>query len=354
MKKFLLLAMAGFMMSACSNDDTPAPNPGTQQGKISFEISAVEDINNGATKSPVYSQEAVQHVTDVKVYAFKQTGADFLYVKTYDVTGWTDGMTFKRYVVNDGDMLDPGAYQFLAVGRDNPDMFTLNSLSAATKYQDMQASIAASGNESEIFSGSALSTIVSEGNRVSILMSRQVAGVLGYFKNVPQQYKNVNVKYLRLTVNNSNKAVNLTNGIGMTPASSFRLIDVDLSGQAVQNGVYTGNDLTAQNVVKLPNTQLNGRFFLPVNGISMTLGLYGEDGTPLKEWSVKDAGNQPIFNILPNHFYSLGIKAKNDSTNGGTPTDPGDDDSPIDLMTDQNIAITISPAWTLIHNMVIQ
>lgn len=352
MKNFMLLATAVFLMSACSNDDTPVPAPDNQAGRISFDISAVEQLD-GTTKSTVYSQDNVQHVTDVKVYAFKQTGSDFLYVKTYDVTGWSDGTSFKRYVVNDADMLAPGTYQFLAVGRNSPNLFTITT-DPTTRYQDLQATITAAGNESELFSGSALSVIADDGNRVNIIMTRAIAGVLGYFKNVPQQYKNTTVKYLRLTVTNANRTVNLATAVGSNPqTSSFRLIDVDLSTQTVQNDVYTGNDL-GPSIIKLPNTQLNGLFFMPVNAVSMTLGLYDQNGVALKEWAVNDIGNLPIFNILPNHFYSLGIKTKTDSTDGGTPSDPTDDDQPIDLMTDQNISITISPNWTLIHNMTIQ
>lgn len=352
MRNFMLLATAVLLMSACSNDDTPAPVPDNQTGKISFEISAVEQLDV-TTKSPVYSQENVQHITDVKVYAFKQTGADFLYVKTYDITGWSDGTDFKRYAVNDADMLTPGTYQFVAVGRNNPNLFTITT-DPTTKYQDFKATITASGNESELFSGSASSVIVDDGNRVNISMTRQIAGILGYFKNVPQQYKNTTVKYLRLTVTNANKAVSLVTGVGSDPlASSFRLIDVDLTTQSVQNDVYTGNDL-GSSIIKLPNTQLNGLFLMPVNAVSMTLGLYDANGNALKEWVVNDTGNLPVFNISPNHFYSLGMKTKTNSTDGGTPGDPSDDDNPIDLMTDQNISITILPNWTLIHNMTIQ
>lgn len=86
----------------------------------------------------------------------------------------------------------------------------------------------------------------------------------------------------------------------------------------------------------------------------MTLGLYDAGGTAIKEWIVKDSnGGASTFNILPNNFYSLGMKAKAGNVNGGT-TDPGDDDAPVDLLQDQNLVITISPAWELIHNLVIQ
>ena len=70
---------------------------------------------------PVYSQEATQHVTRVSVYAFVQNGSTYLHQKTYDITGWTDGTTFKRFAVPDADKLPVGVYKFLAVGRDASD-----------------------------------------------------------------------------------------------------------------------------------------------------------------------------------------------------------------------------------------
>ena len=188
-------------------------------------------------------------------------------------------------------------------------------------------------------------------------MTRKVAGILGYFKNVPQQLNGSTVQYLRLTVSNSNQQVNLTTGTGINTApASYKVIDIDLSGQAVSDGVFIGNDLSSQGVVKVANSQLGGAFYMPVSGVTMTLGLYDSTGTAIKEWIVKDSsnGNATTFDILANHFYSLGIKGVAGSTNGGTPGNTGDDDNPIDLLIDQNIVITISPAWALIHNLIIQ
>lgn len=131
---------------------------------------------------------------------------------------------------------------------------------------------------------------------------------------------------------------------------------MDLSGQAVSNGVYVGNDLSGQGVVKVPNSQLGGSFYMPVSGVSMTLGLYDASGTAIKEWTVSDTNSSGAtqFNLMANHFYALGVKGATGSVDGGTPGNPGDDDAPVDLLTDQNIVITISPAWELIHNLVIQ
>lgn len=362
MKNLIVLAAFSMLMFACSSEDEVPSGPVAGDGQIVFEISAVNKLSSDKdTKAPVYSQEATQHVANVNVYAFVSTDAtNYFWVKTYNIGDWTDGTAFKRYAVAPADTLPAGDYKFLAVGRDASDMFSLPSpINGSTRFEDMIASVGASGNESEIFAGTSAAQIVSKGgSRVSIEMLRKVAGVLGYFKNVPQTLDGLVVKYLRLTVSNVNQKVNLTSGSGINTATTpFRIIDMDLTSQSVVNGVYTGNDLSGQGVVKVPNSQLGGLFLIPVSGVTLTLGLYMADNTPIKEWVVKDAaGNQSSFNIQANHFYSLGMKAQAGNTNGGTggPGDTGDDDAPVDLLTDQNIVITITPAWELIHNLVIQ
>lgn len=361
MKKLMFLVAASlFVFAACSNEDDPSSEVNPENSGITFELSAVNGLTDGiGTRMPVYSQEATQHVTRVSVYAFVQNGSTYLHQKTYDITGWTDGTTFKRFAVPDADKLPVGVYKFLAVGRDASDRFSVTTpTSGNTNYTDMLATIVNSGDESEIFAGSADAEVMAQGGtRVSIEMTRKVAGVLGYFKNVPQVLNGTTVKYLRLKVSNSNQQVNLTNGVGInTAATPYNIIDMDLSGQAVSNGVYVGNDLSGQGVVKVPNSQLGGSFYMPVSGVSMTLGLYDASGTAIKEWTVSDTNSSGAtqFNLLANHFYALGVKGATGSVDGGTPGNPGDDDAPVDLLTDQNIVITISPAWELIHNLVIQ
>lgn len=355
MKKLIFLSMASLFMFACSdNEDSPTGGTDGPQGNVTFEIAAVANLNNGFTRGNVYSQEATQHVTRVSVYAFQNTGSDYVYAKTYEIPGWTDGTAFKRYVVAPADTLPPGDYKFLAVGRDETDMFTVTDPAPSGKYSDMLAIIANSGDETELFAGTATMPVLENGSRISIEMTRQVAGVLGYFKNIPQVLNGVTVRYLRLGTSNVNQQVNLTTGAGInTVPTSYNIIDMDLSGQPVENGLYTGNDLSAQGVVKVANSQLSGSFLIPVSGVQLTLGLYDTNGNPLKTWTVKESSGAATHNIEANHFYALGIKAQAGNVNGGT-ADPNDDDDPIDLLTDQNIVITISSAWELIHNLVIQ
>lgn len=357
MKKLMFFALASAFIFACSdNDSVPNDNQEGTNGALIFEISAVNDLNTSVTRGPVYSQAPDQHVTRVSVYAFKNNDSQYLYTKTYDISGWTDGTTIKRYEVPASDNLPAGDYKLLAVGRDASDQYTVTVPTVATTFESMAASIAASGNETEIFAGSSAVTIALVGNRVSIPMTRKVAGILGYFKNVPQNLNGKTVKYLRLSASATNTAVNLSTGVGSTAGTApFNLIDIDLSTQAVSGEIYVGNDLTGQGVVKLDKSQLGGTFILPVTSVKLTLGLYDETNTAIKTWVVKDSNNggSDTFNITANHFYSLGTKTQAGNTNGGT-GDTGDDDTAIDLLTDQNIVVTISPAWDVIHNLVIQ
>ena len=355
---FIAASMFAFAFASCSDEDDSTQSVVPEKGLVTFEISTVNELSDGITRAPLYSQEASQHVTRVSVYAFRYVSASsaYLYEKTYTVAGWSDGTSFKRFAIPDDDKLPAGTYKFLAVGRDASDLFSVTSPTASTTYGDMLATITNTGEESEIFSGSADATITAQGARVSIEMTRKVAGILGYFKNIPQQMNGRTVQYLRLSVSNSSQQVNLTSGTGLnTTSNSYNIINIDLYGQNVVNGVYTGNDLSSQGVVKVNNSQLAGAFYLPVSGITMTLGLYDAAGNAIKEWIVKDSnGNATTFDILANHFYALGTKGVAGSTNGGTPGDTGDDDNPIDLLTDQNIIISITPAWSLIHNLTIQ
>lgn len=357
MRKLLWMVAASFLLFACSNDNSNAP--AEPQGQV-FELSAVNEAIPGMTTRtrPLYSQEAIQEVERVNIHVFQMAGADYTYLKTFNVPGWTKGSTFMRYTVADADKLPEGNYTFLVIGQEATDNYTLTTpVAGTTKPADMLASVTAPGNESEIFAGVKTVTVSSQGVRVSMTMTRKVAGLLGYFKNVPAQLNGSTVKYLRMTMTNAGTSMNLSTGTGsQSTGASYMVFNLDLSSQSVtSDGVYAGNDLSGQGVVKVANSQLMGKFLVPVGAgaINMTLGLYDADGNTLKTWMVEDAGNADI-NILANHFYALGKKVtKGDTTGGGTP-DPGDDDAPVDLLKDQVIVINIDPSWNTLHNLNIE
>lgn len=156
MRNLLYLSMSCLLMFAsCSKDDEEVPGGNSENAQLTFELAAVNELSTGGvTRAPLYSQEAVQNVTDVKVYAFKNNGTDYVYQATYDIPNWTAGTTFKRYEVPSASNVPIGDYKYLAVGRDANDPYTLPTLTlGTTKFQDMIATVSASGAETELFSG---------------------------------------------------------------------------------------------------------------------------------------------------------------------------------------------------------
>ncbi len=294
-KTFFALGIIG-LLSSCTNEEYNVQK--VEPGTLSFEISIVNSLK---TKSGLYSQEAKHTVEDVKIYAFKKSGSDYLFADSIEIPGWTRGLSTKHHQVPVGDYLSAGEFTFIGIGRNATDRFGLTVLDqGVTTYDTFAASVEASGLESEIFAGSSAIAISSIGVRIPIVMTRQVAGILGYFVNVPAVINGRDVESLRLSVTNSNLTVNLTNGEGTLPSGAvFNIINTDLSNQTVNSeGIYTGNII--QDVIKLDNSQLNGSFLIPVNNVQMTLGLYASNGDALKTWPVSISSQQ--FDILPNNF----------------------------------------------------
>lgn len=348
MKNYLITIALGIFALACSKDDQPIPEANNE---ISIDLSMVEKLQSEPnTRRPVYSQEALQNVGKMDLYIFQQSGANYIYSTTYSIP-WASGQAAGSYTLPAS--LPLGNYKFLAVGRELADDYTLSPLLVTTTFDNFSANIdhASGKRENEIFSGSQPVTIVSGGARVNILSTRQVAGILGYFQNVPKTINAVPVRYLRLMMNSSNSSVNLTTSAGSISSGAYKIYEVDLATQATNDSVFLGN--TISGVTKLPLSQLNGGFLIPVNNTSITLGLYDGGGNLLKSWPIKSGGNT-TFNIMANHFYTLGRKLVAGSTDGGDPSNPNNNDIAIDLLHDLEIAITINPNWNVIYTLPLQ
>lgn len=353
MKKILLAILCGTLITACSNDDSSEVD---YTDKLIFDISAVNKLENTRAGQPIYSQEAVHTITRVNVHAFKEVAGEYLFEKTYTVTSWASGLSSLQHIVNDTDKLSPGNYKFLAIGQRATDNYTLTTGSlGVTKHEDMAASIANLGDEHELFGAEGSAVIGADGGgRVKLDMIRKVGGVMVYVANVPKYLLGDSIMYLRLSTSDANKTVNIYNGTGSDSFSSVHnIINIDLSTQDVENGIFTGNDLEAEGIVKLANSQLAGAYLIPIQGVTLTLGLYNKDGQAVKEWTVLN-GSETSHNILSNNFYSIGTKVKSDSLNGGTDDDDSDDDKAQDMLTNQEIGITISANWGPIHDLTIE
>ena len=109
-----------------------------------------------------------------------------------------------------------------------------------------------------------------------------------------------------------------------------------------------------------PNTIFGGRFLIPYDthydSKTMSIVFYDEKGNELERKDVTNMTsgyNMYHYDILCNHFYSIGQKMSTGSTEGPDEDDDEDDDEPASLSGNE-IPLRINDAWDVIHNMGIE
>lgn len=383
--KVILMAAVAAMASftSCSKDETSIQDAkGTE---LVFSLAPKAGLTRADDGRDVYSSEALQYVTDMKVYAFKKN-ADGNYVYTtvttvetgntpqsgYDVP-WEKGDLKHEYKVTP-KLTEGDVYKFLAVGLDadktNFDEIVLDS----KKIEEVVLAIKANSKCREAFAGvSEEITIPSSATqlKVNITLNRVVAGILGYFKNIPAKVADVDVKSIAVVMyTKPNTTVNLTTKIGAIPFladTEKTLISLAIPADAtVKNGIYEFTQTLPQGVVAVANSLLGGAFAMPMvaptNGTyTLQVQLRNNAGDALKTWNVKIDTKQAddtdenlrLYSLKANHFYSIGKKVSDGSIVGPDPEKP-DPDQPTDLSKDQDIVITVNPAWETVHQMGIE
>lgn len=378
-----ILACGLLTFSACSNDDafnedeTNVTAGETRNVELTFNFS----VNSGEQTRggrPLYSSEALQQVNAMKVYVFKESGSDYVYSEEINGSNFgfnnnsAQGTESHSYTLT--DKLTDGKYKFLAVGYEDGYSTTFKELSMTpntTKLSDLLLELNNGQNADEVFSGVSEDVTVSATStsfNVGVELHRVVAGILGYFKNVPYQIEKdgemKQVKHVLVNVIKKGTSAKLAdrtaNGVD---ESKYTIIDIDMStySKDEDNNWYA---VAAQSgaVATVANSVLKGAYSLPITAVTgnntLEVVLTGDDkGTALKTFKVKDEDSSSDFAINANHFYSLGQKKTNDDTNGGDPDpdpDPDDNDDPIDLSKDQIITITVNADWSAIHDLTIE
>lgn len=377
-----ILACGLLTFSACSNDDafnedeTNVTAGETRNVELTFNFS----VNSGEQTRggrPLYSSEALQQVNEMKVYLFKEAaGGEFLYSKEITDDGnfgfnnsTAVGTESHSYTLT--DKLTDGKYKFLAVGYEDDYSTTFTALAPTpntTKLSDLLLELKEGQNADEVFSGVSDAVTVSATStsfNVGVELNRVVAGILGYFKNVPYQIEKdgnlVQVKHVLVNVIKKGTSAKLADRTANGFEDKYTIIDIDMSSYTPDrdNNRYAVPAQSGGAVATVENSVLQGAYSLPIAAVTgsntLEVVLTDDKGTVLKTFKVKD-GESSEFAINANHFYSLGQKKTDDDTNGGTPgpdTDD-DDDEPIDLSKDQIITITVNAAWTDIHNLTIE
>lgn len=327
---FLILFLFSVFLVGCSNDEDTNP---PANGKVVIDLATVNPIQ---LKS-IYSQEATNRVTAVTLYAFKSDGSNYILEKTYNVSDWALGTTFKRYEIPAGEEPSPGDYIFMAVGEEQKSEYLFDN---TNHLSDFRAILEKKVGTTEFFAGSSSQVqVLSTGARVTLEMKRKVSGIMGYFSNVPKVMDGKDVGHLRLIATRVNIAENVTSAVGEKPDENEHVIlHFDLQQQGIDPTleVFMGNDLSAAKVSKLKNTQLSGAYLLPIDKTVLILRLYEKDGTTvIKEWPVLYKGDKE-FELKPNYLYTLGVKHTTTGTKG---------DEPIDLMKNFVAALTLNPNW---------
>lgn len=375
-----ILACGLLTFSACSNDDafnedeTNVTAGETRNVELTFNFS----VNSGEQTRggrPLYSSEALQQVNAMKVYVFKQSGDDYVYSEEINGNNFgfnnstAQGTESHSYTLT--DKLTDGTYKFLAVGYEEGYSTTFKALTMTptTKLSELLLELNNGQNADEVFSGVSEAVTVnatSTSFNVGVELNRVVAGILGYFKNVPFKIENggkmVQVKHVLVNVVKKGTSAKLADRTASgADDNKYTIIDIDMSDYS-QDGDNNWYAVTAQSgdVATVANSVLKGAYSLPIAAVAssntLEVVLTGDDkSTALKTFKVKDVDSYD-FAINANHFYSLGQKKTDDGTNGGTP-DPGtddDDDDPIDLSKDQIITITVNANWSAIHDLTIE
>lgn len=332
----LLLSFVG-----CSNEDLPEPSiPGNDKESVVLIFNASPTL---ATRTQLAGPENLQHVRQVQLYIFNGSSDNARCVASEDINwqysaGAANGLPTReqKYKVLYNDFQPATQYTFLAIGLDDTAGPTyglpgaiLADPSSGTLLKDAKAVLATGKGRtdiarSELFAGFALlTTNILSGGTGHVDLYRRVAGVIGYFNNIPSQINGVDVNALRIELYQiQNKSVPLikqsTNDYIMGAMSS---------------------DPNDKIIIEIPKSEFTpggtthkGSYILPIpapTSIDYTLQvvLVNAAGTPLHTHKVRLSPDGEVsettggtgiitptddpyrFPIIVNHFYSIGTQA---------------------------------------------
>lgn len=427
-----LLFAGTLAFTACQNETiiyvdengNPIENVELKEGEGLLKINLSNTSENSRAVRPVGSSAAANNVNVVKIYVFKENQGTYKFDTSVDVS--TEESTDGIIVISDFTAKDEhpnptgnwedhtdqtktikltglaknSKYKFVAVGYNvgsgntNPygepsltketttlEYFTTNALASGKTDYDIE----------ELFAGvsaeNATQTDKAAFNTpASVTLTRQVAGMLGYFHNVPTKIDGSVVKYVRVYANDEYTQFKWPaqllgdnspfNGVTKATAGSsngegsnkYLLMEFDMSKIATNwnegapsDDAYTFYDCSTTGLSKddtsdankgsgkaplaenykapaglklVQNSIFGGRYIIPyaahVNTQTLTVELQDTDSKALKtlkvvieDSKVPNSASKYAYDIRCNNFYSIGKKLYTDNT-GGDP-DPGTD-----------------------------
>ena len=335
--------MTALLAASCIKDEpicsTCDENPDGRGILLSF--------NDGTdTRSELHSSEVdYRDVKDVYLYVFEGTDAYAECILSEDVD-WKGDISQEHWISAN---LTADDYTFLAVGVDD-NAGKVYGLTASYKgtLGNCLAKLAEGKDKSDmataqVFAGFTTQNVAEEDDvvKVGITLTRKVAGVLVYLRNIPYDVEGIQVTDLKIKLHKNQHTQMALWKAGDEEAYGTGELQNDDQYLFVQNmESYDPDednryyDIPAQtgNVATVQGSLLMGAFLLPIEAMesnaTLVLELWGsklEGGSSavyqtLKTYQIVNEG-QTNFPIQENKLYCIGKKLSDGSTEGDKPAD---------------------------------
>ncbi len=385
-----LAAMSLFTVASCSSDDDLQAGMSIGAGDNVVTLALNPGGSGMAVRGarPVTSSEAANNVDKVEVKLYRLVESNYSLVSEtengqtiyeQDVT-WSNGTKTANIPLKH---LAQGSYKLVARGYNNSTATAVTFDEGTPSTSINWTATQSTGDIEEVFAGELDITVDAEGKITSsdktLTMNRRVAGFLAYFKNIPTKVNEKVVKSVRVVASNKATKFDIIGGTlaGYIPSSSSATVNgLDASAEGKEtvlcefqmseatnwnSGSPTDASYTfTTDANQVANTVLGGGFMVPfrqVSGVNtlrvelMAAGTGADEA--VKTYTVKmPTSYETSYDIYVNHFYSIGHKTSSSGTEGPDPDTP-DPDKPVDLGSEEEIILSLSDAWDVVNDMVI-
>lgn len=359
--KGMLLFLACLATAGCGQEDMPTPDaPDDSRPQVVLTFSASPGLT---TRTQLPGPEYLQHVQTMHLYIFEGKDDNAPCV-AHEEVDWEDvkapaggaNTVSKNHKVQYKNFVVGQPYTFIAVGLDDcsgatyglPGAVQVNQTTLATAKAVLDIANNKTREDiaiSELFGGSLELTPVAAGQITgTIKLDRRVAGVFGYFKNIPKQVGTTPVKFLRIELYKpQNKSIWLTAKPTKDEDVIMEPISEDASDKILVEIPLTEADFEKEKVLS------KGSYVLPMKApttedYTLLVTLADANGIRLQERKVKyqlddkisdTSGGTGIITVTKD-LYRFAINA-NWFYQIGPVNWPEEEDG--------NIVITVSPNW---------
>jgi|GEM_PF-2568844 len=389
---------------SCSKEEGLADQPETDSGFDLVFAAQGEDLT--LSRTTLQGPEALQHVSTVYLYIFKGTGDEATCVAEEDVDWpyWENAQDGKptlehKYRVKYMEFSAGEQYTFVAMGldntrtaagiEDNNSKYTYGlpkSIGVGTKLSKLQVAVQAKCNrmdiaKSEWFAGSLVLTgeQILAAKAETLNLYRRVAGVMGYFKDIPLEVEKLQICLYQPQNKNAWVLPQPTeNGVfkdyvelpdvgsdDQDPDIWKVLVEIDLESESGSSGVVSfkkgqggsyvlparasttaeETTLSLKLIGNNGNTLITRKIYQQTSYAPVQAGLSrGEtdEGTGIiggddDSQGPDDEEYKYHYPIIANHFYSIGTE-----------------DNPVSLADNGEIFVIINAGWDDEHNIVIK